>query len=932
MIWLCLFASVLQPVSAGELKQDKKLVKGKLSNGLTYYIYPNDYPKGEAVYRLFIKSGSVYEDEPQRGLAHFLEHMAFNGIRHFPGDGIVRFLESKGAKFGKDLNAHTSFNETVYKLQLPAHDPGLVDTTLTILADWAGNLLLDSAEIEKERGVIFSEWLSKTGPKNDVQEALLMEILNSSRYSQRIVIGDTGVIKHFPHPLLREYYRTWYRPDLMAVAVAGDVDPAVVEKLIQSKFSYLKTYKKKPARSYTIPDYREEKYLIIHHESLDKVEFMAIQLFNPFPPVRRERDYAVYLQRTLLNRLLKERFNRLSFNHPAYAKASIGISDFLNTKGLFTMSAELIPGKIDAGIQSVTESLEQIRRYGFTSLEIKKEKQRYYNQIKRKAQAKSPTESMNFMNDIYADFFKEYKIVSFDEEFRLLQQYIGQIDSVALVRAINKLIVPQKTHYLITSFDKAVAELPSEARFLSDMKALRNRSLPAYAQHPDIPENLLASEPLPGTIIQRTAIKDIDAEAVALSNGSTVIFKRMSSDRNKMMLTAFREGGLYALDSTDFVSGIFAGSIIPASGAGKFSRDALSYYLAGNTASVRFLIEKTRNGVVGGCDLDDMETMFRLLYLKWMYPVVDNKVYQQAKEKAIDSYRQANKTDADRYYRELSNLLQGENYTNRELSDTIISGELQKDRLLPVFNHAFGSAAGYTFVIIGDCVFDDIKDFVTTYIGSLPSGAPATDYVYRGGTIPRQPLVFDRAAGDSPKAHVSLVFQQDTLDKDFRMYDLEGDIMKAVLRTKLLKKLREDMGMVYSVSVSASATLHPAPLSRQTITFVTQAQQVDLLIDETLNQLRAMQSDPQSFEAELNDVKKNLLKEMSLNKQKNTFWSSFIRNMIFNHETNWRYVDDYAEIVQNITVHDIASVIDNRLLKTPMIRASLYPKESKQKE
>lgn len=220
-LWLIFIGLLLSPVVYGQssefLQYDKNLIVRKLDNGLTYYIYPNTNPKGEAVYRLFVKAGSVMEKENQRGLAHFLEHMAFNGSYHFPSDGMVRFLESKGAKFGKDLNAHTSFNETVYKLQLPSSNPQMVDSTLTILADWAGGLSIDSMQVEKERGVILSEWLSKRDAKRDSDTAFLLELLNSSHYSERMTIGDTAVIRNCKREDILDYYQTWYHPSLMAV-------------------------------------------------------------------------------------------------------------------------------------------------------------------------------------------------------------------------------------------------------------------------------------------------------------------------------------------------------------------------------------------------------------------------------------------------------------------------------------------------------------------------------------------------------------------------------------------------------------------------------------------------------------------------------------------------------------------------------------------
>ncbi len=912
-----------------KLQQDRKLIKGTLANGLTYYIYPNDYPKGEAVYRLFIKSGSVYEEDSQQGLAHFLEHMAFNGTTHFPGDGIIRFLESKGASFGKDLNAHTSFNETVYKLQLPTGLAGIIDTTLTILADWAGGLLLDSMEVERERGVILSEWLSKQGPQYNAQQAFLMELLNDSRYSERLVIGDTAVIKYCPRQAIREYYRKWYRPDLMAVAVTGDVDAGQVEKMIRSKFAYLRSSSDSQAPVYSIPDYGKAMVKTVIHESLDKVELNMMQLLPAFPPVRNEKDYEAYLMRIFLNRLMKARLDQLSFQQPSYTKASVGLSEFLNVKGLLLASVELVPEKIDSGILAFSRNLERMYRYGFTSLEIDKEKIKYINQIRRKAAGKSPVSSTSYMNEIYADFYAGNAMVSAEEEYRLLQKYTGKVDSVALVGLLKQTIKPEHTHYLITAFDKVSGQLPSGKDLLQVFDQVRKSRLSPYHQQLDVPETLLPQEPLTGNVINREPIPEIDGQRIHLSNGAQIIFKRSPSDKNKISLTGFRKGGLYALDSTDYVSGLYAGSIVSLSGAGDFSREALSYYLAGNTASMRLLIDKTRSGIVGGCDFEDKETLFQLLYLKWMYPCVHAAVFEQARTEAIEKYLTANRTEEELYYRELGWLLQGKDYTNRELTDTILRNELIRERLLPVFDNCFGSASGYTFVIVGDCNFEDLEELVLMYIGGLPGKQVQTSYRYTGGTILKQQFVFEEAAGISPKAKVSLIFQDDTLYPDFRIFSLEGDLMKAIVRTKLLKKLREELGMVYSVSVSASATLHPAPLSRKTIAFVTAPEQVELLIRETFGQLQEMATNPACFEAELNDVKVNMIKEMKLEQQKNSFWSAFIRNSIFNNETDWNFVSDYENIINRMDAKQLAASIQRDFLDRNVIQSVLYPAEDK---
>jgi len=916
-------------VSAGKLKQDPKLVTGKLSNGLTYYIYPNSFPKGEAVYRLFIKSGSVFEEESQRGLAHFLEHMAFNGTKTFPDNSLIRYLESKGAKFGKDLNAHTSFNETVYKLQLPTNDAGLVDTTLTILADWAGGLLLDSAEIESERGVILSEWLSKTGPEQDAQNTFLMDLLNGSRFSERIVIGDTAVIKHFPQERIRDYYRQWYHPQLMAVAIAGDVDIRKTEKMIREKFEHIDKPGKSEIPLYTIPDYQKEQAQIVAHKSLSKIEYNRMQLVPVLEPVSTRAAYQAYLQRLLLNRLMKNRFSTFIFENPPYKNPSASISNFLNTKGVFLASAELIPNKIDTGIQTFSRQLEQMLRFGFIPLEIEKAKKSYINSLRRSVQSKTPVKSMDYMDQLYSCFYKGDRLITPKMEYKLAMKYIGSIDSTFLVHFLQNMVKPEQTHYMMTAFDKVAEELPSEKEILSMAAAVRNEKMEPYSKTLDIPETLLPEEPKEGKVLDDKVMPEIKARVLTLSNGAKVIFRRSNTSKSQLTLTSFRKGGLYALDSTEYVSGLYAGGIISLSGAGAFSREALSHFLAGNTASIRFLIDKTRSGVAATANMEDKETLLQLMYLKWTAPRMDTSLFKQTKSKAIESFLTANKTDENMFSRDFGYLIQGKDYTNQELTDTILRTELREEKLLPIFNRCFGSARDYTFILTADCEMDELMPLILKYIGGLPSGKPQMNYVYAGPQIPKDSVKFERKAGDSPKAVVSLVFQQDQIGENMRMFDLKGDMMQAVLRTKLMKVLREELGMVYSVSMSSGATLHPSALSRKTIAFSCLPENVDLLIEKSLEQIRLMISNPSCFEQELNDVKANLVKDMRLDSQKDSFWSGFIRNSLFNGETDWSYVANFEETVKGITAQQITELMEKSFLKTPMIRAIMYPKANK---
>ena len=924
-ILLTLLLFVIGIVSAQEIVQNPKLIKGTLDNGLTYYIFPNDFPKGKAVYRLFIKSGSVYETEEQKGLAHFLEHMAFNGTKHFPGNSLIQYLESKGAKFGRDLNAHTSYNETVYKLTLPSNSVAMVDTTLTILADWLDGLLLEEEEIDAERGVIMSEWLSKQRPEAEVNDALLMELMNNSRFSERKVIGDTAVIRNFEYSTLRNYYESWYQPNLAAIAIAGDVDPELVKDMIEKKFSSMTNENPNIPEDYTIPDYEDKNAKVVIHESLKKPELTMIQLVPMSGSVKNEGDYYPYLVRNIINRLIRARFNTLSFDHNDYSNGSVGISDFLNTKGIVLGSVELMPNKIETGISSYISQLEQIMTYGFLPEEIEKVKRAYMSSAERRVKSAQPINSSRYMDELYSDFYKNYVVTTPEEELRLTRKFIDHIDSTTILNTLQELIADKPAHYIYSSFEES--SLSDSLKLLHFIDSVRNIKVDPYELEIDVPENLLKNEPKPGHIVHIIDIPEISAKEILLSNGAKLIYKEAVSGKNKVNISAYKKGGRYGLDPADYASSRIAGSVIALSGAGELSRDELSYFLSGNSASMRLLIENTRAGIVGSSSYEDVETMFQLLHLKWTQPRASKEVFDLTKKRLIEEYQNKNITEQTVYYQDLNYLISGKDYVTKELTDTIIDEQVQFDKILPIFNDSFGNADGFNFVIVSDSELEDLIPYINQYIASLPSKKEAkSEYIYFGGKVRTDSTKLIREAGDSERAVVSLVFQHTDLPESKNLFDLKSDMLKDILRVKLLSELRENMGMVYSVSVSSSSRVVPAPLARNMISFTSKPEDYELLISTIKDIINTMSENPDSYERELANVKKNIINDHNVNLQQDSFWSTFIRNTTFNGQHDWKFISNYDDIVNSITGKELSELLLQNFNKDNIIEAILLPK------
>ena len=924
VIWVLLVWLLSLTADAQPLRYDAQLRKGRLDNGLTYYVYPNQNPRGEAVYRLFVKAGSVHERDDQQGLAHFLEHLAFNGTRHFPGDGIVRFLQSKGAKFGKDLNAHTSFAETIYKLQLPCGDPLMVDSTLTILADWASGLTIAPEEVEKERGVILSEWLSRGGTQTDNSMKLVMELLNGSPYSHRITIGDTAIIRHATPQTIRDYYDQWYTPQLMAVAVVGDIDADSVERLIRSKFGGL-SGKPVKAKAPTIPSYKKERATIATDKGVTSTQLDMLMLLPQPKAVRTAKDYKQYLTRSLINRLMKQRFNALSFDNPAYATASVQHSRFLGATGVTDASVELQKGKLRQGISDFIAHQQQIYRYGFTQTEIARASKSLLSGMQGKVRSGQQPRSAELMNELYADYYDGNMLISRENELNLMERFLPELDSVKLLKQIKKVFETRPMHYLLRGPEEVSAELGSEDSLLQFISECRQRPVKRYYKRVDVPDEL-CNVPPAEHIVSETAIPAIDATDLRLDNGVRVIFRQTDADRGRIVLSGFRKGGQYSIDSLRYYTSLVGPSVVTLSGAGQFSRDALSHYLTGSSTSMHFLVDKLRTGVAGSARLEQAETMFQLLWLKWTQPQLDTAVCQLTIEKLIENYQQKQDTPLEKFSRELGWLMSGRNYTNAVLTDTLVRQRVRQDDMLPLFHQFYGAASGYTFIIMADCELDDVRPLISTYIGSLPKGEADTTWVSPRRQIPQCDTTFISHTADDQKARVTLVYQQEQPTADTpQLMEVKAAMLKAILRSALLKRLREDMGKVYSVSVSSASGLYPSFLSRTSIGFVCQPDDVDTLVAATHAELQRFYDHPDEFATYLDDVKQNLIKENQLQMQKSAYWTQWIRNSIYQNHEDWTWLNRYDETVSRITIADLADFARWAISDARFIRAVMLP-------
>lgn len=909
------------------LKQDPNLIKGKLANGFTYYIYKDSKAKTTSTLRLFLNAGSLQEEDDQLGLAHFIEHMAFNGTKHYSKNDVIEFLESKGVKFGADLNAHTSFDETVYKISINTEDEKNLEKSIDIMGDWAFGVTFDPKEIDKERGVVIEEWRSKQGADNRLREQYLPVLFNKSRYAERLPIGKVAILKSFTRQRIVDFYNTWYRPDLMSIAIVTSIDPAKVEAYIKKEFEPYQAKSKAPRVFYELPKHQDTLFSILTDKEARTIELSFYNKIKSTGSIKTEADYQAQLTRSFFNALVKNRFNRVSQLQNNFKEGSLSISDVVLKNGVVAGGVSLFHDQINDGIAHYLTEMQRIIRFGFTKDEIEKLRNEYVQQVKRGA-AEDKTTAETYLNAMHDDFYDGSTMISRTERNRLALKYAPQIDSVAVLNYLKSKMTTGNTVVLLTAPEKDVANIPSEAMLKKLFAQARNQKVTPWVDQVTVPSKLLEKEPTAGKVVKEDKINEVGVIKWSLSNGAIVYIKPTKEKKDYLTMSGFRNGGIFALDSTQFVTAQFVKPVTGLSGAGAFSRRALTQYLTGNSASATLVLSTSREGVVTSSDWKDVKTMFSLMYLKWMYPNADQVTFEQAKRQTLESLANAKLSPNYAYNKEITKMLKGDDDFPSDLSAERIQKELKFDQIIPIFKSRFGSAKDFQFVIVGDFSLDSIKPLVEQYIGGLPGGDYSKGFKYKGpigGDEAKDVLVY---AGSAPKTTVNLFYQSNNVKYAYPDIIIQT-LLQEVLKVKLRLNLREENSGVYGVGVSVSSTNIPSPLIRSRISFTAAPESADFLIKQAEAEIRKVATDPNYFVSDLVNIKLQQIESYKKQKDKNLFWSSALRNQFYYGFADYKYFTDYENMVNAITPAQVSAFAQKYLIETPGIKAVLMPEKSK---
>ena len=902
------------------LPLDTNVRVGKLANGFTYYIRRNTEPKERAQLYLATKVGSILEADNQQGLAHFMEHMSFNGTKNFPKNDLVNYLQKAGVRFGADLNAYTSFDETVYQLPIPTDDPEVFKNGMQIMRDWAQDATLDTTEINKERGVVLEEKRLGKGAQQRMQDKYLPMLFNNSRYSNRLPIGTEDVLKNFKPETIRKFYADWYRPDLQSLIVVGDINVAEVEQMIKAKFSDLKNPEKPVERTkYTIPLTGKNQFVAVTDKEFP-VTVAQIIIKHPETVIKTTTDLRGNMMRSLYNQMTAARFSELTKQaNPPFLQGGSNISGFL--AGLDAASSFVVakPGELEKGFKTVLTETERIKRFGFTQSELDRAKTAFMTDQESAYKERDKTNSENFVNEYLQYFLNGEASPGIQYEFDFYTKNIGGIALAEINSIAKKYITDVNRDVIIMGPEKDKDKMPDETTVNNWITSVTTENITAYVdQVSDKP--LLSAKPTSGKIISESKIEALGITELKLSNGVKVILKPTDFKNDEISFSAVSPGGTSLYSNADFQSATNAATLISRSGLGDFNSIQLSKLLTGKQVVVQPNITERSESLVGYTNPKDFETSLQMVYLYFTQPRKDSEIFDgyitQAKGSLANRSNDPNSVFADSVAAVLGN------YNVRRTGPSLEKVEqINLDRAYSIYKERFADASDFTFTFVGNFKPEEIKPLLEQYIASLPAlnrNEQPKDLGIKTPAGKIQKLVYK---GQEPKANVRLVFTGDYTYNETNNNQL--DALAEVLSIKLIERLREDEGGVYGVGARASYSKYPQGRYSMNISFGCAPENVEKLVASTLDEISkvkkngALALDIEKFVAEERRTTETQLKE-------NGFWLGYLTGAVQNNDDP-KQILTYLESLKKIKPEVLKAAANQYLSGNNLVRLVLLP-------
>ncbi len=857
---------------------------GQLENGLQYYIRENSEPANRAEFSLVVKVGSVVEDEDQLGLAHFLEHMAFNGTENFEKQELIDFMESIGMRMGADLNAGTSFDETRYMLQIPTDSPEVMANTFQILEDWAHGLTLDPEEIDKERGVIIEEWRLRRGAAARIQDEQFPVLLRDSRYAERSPIGTVESLETFEHEALRRFYRDWYRPDLMAVIAVGDFDRAEVEALLIEHFEGISAPENPRERiEYSVPDHDETLFTIATDEELTSTS-VAVYHMLALDEQETIGGYRQQLVEGLYNGMLNLRLGEIARNpNPPFLGAGSSKGSLVRSKGAYLLSANVPEDGIERGLEVVFTEAERVARFGFTASELERQKIDVLRGIERAYTDRANRGSASYAAEYSRAFLDDEPIPGIEYEFELYKRFIPEITLTEVNQIGSEWIRPQNRVVVVTGPEKEDLDMPSEEALLAVLTGVADMEITAY-EETVIDQPLLAEIPEGSTVVGTREFAE-DIVEWELGNGVRVALKPTDFREDQVLFQGFSPGGTSLASDEEWIPASSATVLLQGGGLGPFNTTDLRRVLTGKVASARPFISSFEEGVTGSGSPQDLETMFQLIYMTFTAPRADPEYFEVFNTRNRTSLQNRDASPAVAFNDAINRIMTQDALRSRPVTvETLDHTDLGGS--LAFYQDRFEDASDFTFIFVGNIDLDVMRPLVERYLGGLPSTNRVETWRDLGERPPRGVIEEIVRKGLEPQSQTRLFFTG-SIDYGDRSQRLGIAVMTSVLETRLREVLREELGGTYSVSVGSSFSWRPAGQYRLSISFGSDPERADELLAAVYEEIDRLKSSPPD-EAEVNDVLEAQRRAWETNQESNSWWLSVL-------DGRYRYLLDQSD-------------------------------------
>ena len=906
---------------------DPEIRTGVLVNGLTYYIRHNQEPKERASFYIIQNVGAILEDDSQDGLAHFLEHMAFNGTKHFPGKEVISSLEKHGIAFGRNINAYTTQDETVYNISnVPVGPEGLMDTCLLILHDWSNFLLLEEEEIDSERGVISEEWRTRRDANFRTRSKTMPALLNNSKYAERDVIGELPVIQGFEYDELRRFYHDWYRTDLQAIAVVGDFDAAEMEQKVIELFSKI------PA-----VDNPKERYEVSIEPKAETTFALALDRENPQSSVamyvrheatpsadKNHNTLKTNYMRSLIRIMIGTRISELlQKGNPPFINGSVRFSDYPRTASLMSLSTTAKENEEAIAFEAILTEVERVKRFGFTEGELGRAKTSVLLSYENYYKQRDKISHDSYCKEIARLYLENDPMPGIEYEFEFVKEIIPSITNEELSAYFISQYTDENRVVIVSGPEKdGVKHLTEEEAFAIIEKVENDNEITAYIDEV-VSSSLVESLPVEAKVVSEKMLADLGAVEWTLSNNTKVVYRYANYNKTQVALSSYSKGGSSLYGVSDLPTVNMTADFASAFGVGNYDVISLQKALTGKSVNVNMGISGLSESIAGTCRTEDFETMMQLAYLHFEQPRFDEEAYNalMARYKAFVSNMG---NDPKKIMSDSLSAIRS-NYHERNLVfDAEYLEKVSFERMKEVYLERFSNASDFTFFIVGDIEEETAKELVTKYLGAISSSNEQENWVDnkvngpKGITKKTIPLKMSE-----PKATVQIFYNNKLA------YTPENRIglsyISAILRLRYTESIREKEGGTYGVGVKASMSKNPKSKGNITIQFDCDPDRADDLIPLVYAEIDKMLEVGSSSE-DIEKTRRNILKSRAESKEKNSYWMNNIRGYYING-TNMALPENYEDVVESMSAKDIKKLAKKFFKKADQIEVVFVPQE-----